>query len=103
VHSHHRSVYRLALLALILLVVQTGAILHTYSHGHPARSDGTAGTEQCLYCKAAAPLLGAGASPASLLLLLVVLQLLVVVPLAVTCTATFRHPAFRSRAPPQHP
>jgi hypothetical protein len=88
------------LLALILLVVQTGAILHAYGHRELARQDGTAGTEQCLYCKASAPLLGAAAAPALFAVLLPILLRLCTPVLAPAAPAVFRHPAFRSRAPP---
>jgi hypothetical protein len=102
VHPRNRLALPYALLALILLVVQTGALLHGYSHQDPGRRDGAAGAEQCLYCKAAAPLLGAAGTPAPLTLLLTVaLVLLVQWPLPPRLPA-FQHPAFRSRAPPRH-
>jgi hypothetical protein len=101
VHLRKRSASRHALLALILLFVQTGAILHGYSHQDSARRDATASTEQCLYCKAAAPLLGTAGAPTVLALLLFVALPLLLQTLAAPLAPAFRHPAFRSRAPPQ--
>jgi hypothetical protein len=96
-------VVRLLLLAVALLVVQTGAILHAYGHRDLARQEGAAGSEQCLYCKASAPLLGAVGAPTPLSLLLPLATLLLVPFASAPLPRAFRHPAFRSRAPPQQP
>jgi hypothetical protein len=96
------TVWRHWALALILLISQTGAMLHLYSHLQSGSLDAAAGTEQCLYCKAAAPLLGAanGAVPA-IMLVSVALLLLLTVALKAGPLPAFAHPAYRSRAPPR--
>jgi hypothetical protein len=102
-HPRKRSAPRLALLALLLLVTQTAALLHGYSHRDLVRRDGAVTTDQCLYCKAAAPLLGTAGAPVPLGLLLTVALVLLTRSLTAPVAPAFRrHPAFRSRAPPRH-
>lgn len=88
------------LLAAVMLCVQLGAFLHAYGHRDVERTGGMPATEQCLYCKASVPLLGAAAAPSLLAILLPILLLLRVAHRAALAPVGFRHPAFRSRAPP---
>ena len=94
---------RLALLALVLLLAQTGALMHAYSHDAAgAHRQGGVSTEQCGYCLAAAPLLGGGGHSQSLALAEFLGLMICVLSVAQIVVFRFQHPAFRSRAPP-HP
>ena len=94
--------WRLALLALVLLLAQTGALMHAYSHDAAgAHRQGEVSTKQCGYCLAAAPLLGGGHSQ-SLTLAEFLALMICVLSVAQIVVFLFQHPAFRSRAPP-HP
>src|SRR5262245_18229186 len=92
-----------ALLALSLLLAQTLAQAHVYSHlrsGAPTTDFGSAAGQLCSQCLAGAPLLSAATSPVALQAAFS--------PVITSCDeATIpvrveisRHYAFRSRAPP---
>jgi hypothetical protein len=94
------------ILALALLVAQSGAQAHAYSHlksgPNPADRAGTS-TQLCAECLSFAPLLSAaGASNASFAALTVKVVTLVFTNAAPRVEAC-RHYAFRSRAPPNLP
>ena len=92
---------RLVLLALVLLLAQTGALMHAYSHDAVgAHRQGGVSTELCGYCLAAAPLLGGGHSQ-SLALAKFLALMICVLSLEQIFVFRFQYPAFRSRAPPR--
>ena len=95
--------FRLALLALVLLLAQTGALVHSYSHDAAGTQHrGALSNERCGLCLAATPLLGGNAGLSQWLALADFLALVICV-LSVRQIFAFRfqHPAFRSRAPPR--
>lgn len=98
-----RTVIAHALLALTLLVAQSLAQAHVYSHlrsGVPARDLGSAAVQLCSQCLSGAPLLSAVSSP--------VTAQVSFGPVSTSCedaavpvrVEISRHYAFRSRAPP---
>jgi len=98
-----RTFFVHALLALSLLISQSLAQAHVYSHlrsGAPATDFGTAAGQLCSQCLSGAPLLSAASSP--------VAPQASFSPVVTSCDdATIpvrveisRHYAFRSRAPP---
>ena len=94
--------FRLALLALVLLLTQTGALVHAHSHDAAGTQHrGVISTERCGLCLAATPLLG-GSGLAQLLAVADFLPLVIcVLSVAQIFAFRFQHPAFRSRAPPR--
>jgi len=99
-----RSLVAQLLLALALLVAQSAAQAHVYSHlaAGTERSDfnGTVG-QLCGECLAGAPLLSAAGSPALPCIVFAADIAAVVVALAAPCFESSHHYAFRSRAPPE--
>lgn len=98
-----RTFFVHALLALSLLIAQSLAQAHVYSHlrsGAPSTDFGSTAGQLCSQCLAGAPLLGAASSP--------VAPLASFSPVVTSCDEATtsvrveisRHYAFRSRAPP---
>lgn len=93
---------RLTLLALVLLLAQTGALMHVYSHDAAgAHREGAVSTEQCGYCLAASALLGGSGHPQSLAVPDPCPLMICVLSVAQILVFRSLHPAFRSRAPPR--
>lgn len=87
------------LLGLVLLLAQSGAFAHRYSHVQP--ESGLAGSQQpCIECLSATPLLSAVAAPATAKVVRCLTTCTVFAPGLATLTDSARHFAFRSRAPP---
>ena len=92
---------RLVLLALVLLLAQTGALMHAYSHDAAGtQHQGVVSTERCGLCLAAAPLLGGGGHSQLLAVADFLALVICVLSVAQILAFRFQHPAFRSRAPP---
>lgn len=102
--SQRRPLVAKLLLALALLVAQSVAQAHLYSHfaSGTEKSDfsGTAG-QLCSECLASAPLLGAAGTPASPCIAFVADAVAVVVAAVAPSFAPSHYYAFRSRAPPE--
>jgi hypothetical protein len=102
--SDRRALVLQLLLALVLLVAQSAAQAHVYSHlrSDSQRSDFNGATSQlCSECLSSAPLLSAAGAPDSPRIALVAE---VAVVIAATVAPRFEpanHYAFRSRAPPE--
>ena len=102
--SHRRALLAQLLLALALLIAQTAAQAHVYSHlaTGTERSDfnGTVG-QLCGQCLAGAPLLSAAGSPATPCISFAADAVAVVVAAVAPSFQPAPYYAFRSRAPPE--
>ncbi|HEU4625514.1 MAG TPA: hypothetical protein VFS52_12155 [Steroidobacteraceae bacterium] len=102
--SPRRSVLAQLVLALALLIAQTAAQAHVYSHlaAGTAQSDfnGTVG-QLCGECLAGTPLLSATGTPAAPCIAFVADAVAVVVTAITPFFEPAHHYAFRSRAPPE--
>ena len=101
--SPRRALVAQLLLALALLVAQTAAQAHLYSHlaNDAAKSDFSGSVGQlCSECLAAAPLLSAAGAPSSPCLYFAAEAVAVSAAAVVSRLEYSHHFAFRSRAPP---
>src|SRR5262245_56841776 len=100
--SHRRALIAQLLLALALLVAQTAAQAHSYSHLATERSDfnGTVG-QLCSECLASTPLLSAAGSPTSPCIVFAANAVAVITAAIPACFEPSPLHAFRSRAPPE--
>jgi hypothetical protein len=92
------------LLALSLLIAQSAAQAHVYSHlksSAPASDFSGTAQQLCSECLSSAPLLSAASSPDAPRIPLYAAVPLAATPAAASRITTSRHYAFRSRAPPQ--
>ncbi|HVY80003.1 MAG TPA: hypothetical protein VG994_03400 [Steroidobacteraceae bacterium] len=103
-HTARRSVLAQIVLALALLIAQTAAQAHAYSHlsAGTARSDFNGAVGQlCGECLAGTPLLSATGTPAAPCIAIVADAVAVVVTTLAPFFEPSHHYAFRSRAPPE--
>lgn len=102
--SDRRALALQLLLALVLLVAQSAAQAHVYSHlgSDSQKSDfnGTAG-QLCSECLSSAPLLSAAGAPDSPRIPFLAEVAVVVAATVAPCFEPADHYAFRSRAPPE--